>query len=72
MVQKGKTNQNEKSIIKSAGFCACGETSMAAFIDVKEGKIVRIRPFHLDWKYEPEEFNCKSSAKKGASSAARM
>ncbi len=23
-------------------------------LDVKEGKVLRIRPFHYDWKYEPE------------------
>ncbi|MCX7911523.1 MAG: molybdopterin-dependent oxidoreductase [Dehalococcoidales bacterium] len=25
-------------------------------VDVKDGKIVRIRPFHYDWKYDPESF----------------
>ncbi|MFC1902185.1 molybdopterin-dependent oxidoreductase [Chloroflexota bacterium] len=30
---------------------------MPAAIDVKNGKIVRIRPLHLDWKYAKKEFN---------------
>ena len=31
--------------------------SNAAAVDVKDGKIVRIRPLHFDWKYKPEEMN---------------
>ena len=30
------------------GFCA-------AAVDVKNGRILRIRPLHYDWKYKPEE-----------------
>ncbi|MEM4001620.1 MAG: molybdopterin-dependent oxidoreductase [Saccharolobus sp.] len=26
-------------------------------VDVKNGRILRIRPLHLDWKYDPKEFN---------------
>jgi trimethylamine-N-oxide reductase (cytochrome c) len=25
-------------------------------VDVKDGKVIRIRPFHYDWKYDPQEF----------------
>jgi anaerobic selenocysteine-containing dehydrogenase len=25
-------------------------------VDVKDGKIIRTRPFHFDWKYKPDEF----------------
>lgn len=25
-------------------------------VDVKGGKVIRIRPFHYDWKYDPESF----------------
>lgn len=28
----------------------------ASVIDVNNGRIVRIRPLHYDWKYRPEEF----------------
>jgi anaerobic selenocysteine-containing dehydrogenase len=28
----------------------------ASAIDVKNGRVVRIRPLHYDWKYRPEEF----------------
>ena len=26
-------------------------------VDVKDGKVVRIRPMHFDWKYDRESFN---------------
>ncbi len=25
-------------------------------VDIKNGRVIRIRPLHLDWKYKPEEF----------------
>jgi hypothetical protein len=31
--------------------------SNAAMVDVKDGKIVKIRPLHFDWKYKPEDMN---------------
>ena len=27
-----------------------------ACVDVKDGKLLRIRPLHYDWKYSPEEY----------------
>jgi len=33
----------------------------ACVIDVKNGKIVRIRPLHYDWQYKPEEFNADAA-----------
>ncbi|MFC1845973.1 molybdopterin-dependent oxidoreductase [Chloroflexota bacterium] len=55
--EKWDNEKSIKTLIKSTGFCACSQTSMMAFIDVKDGKILRIRPFRYDWKYKPEEFN---------------
>src|SRR5512136_1797611 len=49
----------EKTCIKGLGFCGNEPLagSNAAVVDVKEGKIVRIRPLHFDWKYRQEEIN---------------
>ena len=47
----------EKTCIKGTGLSSIGDNSNVAAVDVKDGKIVRIRPFHYDWKYKPEEFN---------------
>ena len=53
-----KTNQEaeEKTIAKGIGFCSFGTGGNAALIDIKNGKMLRIRPLHFDWKYQPEEF----------------
>ena len=51
-----RTEPGEKTLIKSTGLVGHGECSSLAAVDVKGGKIVRIRSFPYDWKYKPEEF----------------
>jgi hypothetical protein len=46
-----------KTIVKGLSFGGVTEDSNAAMVDVKDGKIVRIRPLHFDWKYTPEHMN---------------
>jgi trimethylamine-N-oxide reductase (cytochrome c) len=48
-----------RTIIKGLGFCGNEPLagSNAAAVDVKDGKIIRIRPLHFDWKYQPEDMN---------------
>jgi len=50
---------NEKTIVKGLGFCGNEPLagSNAAAVDVKDGKIIRIRPLHFDWQYKTEELN---------------
>jgi trimethylamine-N-oxide reductase (cytochrome c) len=43
-----------KSIPISLGF---GPNANSSVVDVKNGKIVRIRPLHFDWKYDSKKFN---------------
>ncbi len=50
-------NENERTHPISLGFLSFSQGSNAAVTDVKDGKIIRIRPLHFDWKYKPEEFN---------------
>ncbi len=38
------------------GFSGHSVGSHISAVDVKNGKIVRIRPLHYDWKYKPEEW----------------
>ncbi len=49
----------EKTFIKGLSWCGnepfAGANASA--VDVQDGRIVRIRPFHFDWKYKPEEMN---------------
>jgi molybdopterin guanine dinucleotide-containing S/N-oxide reductase-like protein len=53
--EQGKVN--EISYPKGMGFCSHSVDSNSSVIDVKNGKIVRIRPLHFDWKYNPASFN---------------
>ena len=56
MAQKGKPKTGVKTCIKGTGLSSFGDNSNMAAVDVKDGKIIRIRPFHYDWKYKPEEW----------------
>ncbi|ATW26807.1 molybdopterin-dependent oxidoreductase [Candidatus Formimonas warabiya] len=50
-----KSHNQEKTYIKGLGWCGFGIGSNSAEVDVKDGKIVRIRPFRFDKEYKPEE-----------------
>ena len=56
MTQKEKSQGKERTSIKGTGLCGFGDNSNVAAIDIKDNKIVRIRPLHFDWRYKPEEF----------------
>ncbi|MGB4511495.1 MAG: hypothetical protein WBI31_07510 [Thermacetogeniaceae bacterium] len=45
-----KNSKGIKTYYKSTGFCSFGIGSEAAQIDVKDGKILRIRPLRYDSK----------------------
>lgn len=49
--------ENEKSFLKGLGLNDFGSNGNISVVDVKDGKIVRIRPLHYDWKYSQEKFN---------------
>lgn len=59
MARKDEPIANEeKSSIRGIGFIASGSgDANTSVIDVKNGKIVRIRPLHFDWKYDKKEFS---------------
>jgi anaerobic selenocysteine-containing dehydrogenase len=44
----------EKSLPITLGF---GPNANSSVVDVKSGKIIRIRPLHFDWKYDKKNFN---------------
>jgi anaerobic selenocysteine-containing dehydrogenase len=53
-LSKGK--EAEKTLIRDISFCGVPENgSNASMVDVKDGKIIRIRPMHYDWKYDPKK-----------------
>lgn len=47
----------DKSVVKCIGFCGFGMGSNITEVDVKDGRVARIRPLHYDQLYTPEELN---------------
>jgi trimethylamine-N-oxide reductase (cytochrome c) len=59
-VAKEHKTKNITSLDKSAikgGSLSGGQSGYPCVVDMKDGKIVRIRPLHYDWHYTPEQFN---------------
>jgi len=54
VTEQVKTGIKERTYIRDLGF-ALGSNVTA--IDVKDGKILRLKPFHFDWKYDREHYN---------------
>ncbi len=53
--EKTKLKVNgDKSLPITLGF---GPNANSAVVDVKNGKIIRIKPLHFDWKYDKKLFN---------------
>jgi len=49
--------ETEKTVIKALGLSGGIYGGAPCAVDVKNGRIVRIRPFHYDWKYNKKQFN---------------
>ena len=47
----------ERTLIKDISWAGVAVGCGTSFVDVRDGKIIRIRPFHYDWKYDPKDFN---------------
>jgi len=45
----------ERTLIRDISFCGVANGSIACMVDVRDGKMVRIRPMRYEWKYRPEE-----------------
>ena len=50
-------SEEEKTVIKGISFQGFAPDSNAVQVDVKNGRIIRIRPLHFVWRYKPEQFN---------------
>ena len=60
MPRKGNPEKmvgNEKTIYKGMSLNSFGSAAITTAVDVKDGKIIRIRPLHYDDKYDPKTFN---------------
>jgi anaerobic selenocysteine-containing dehydrogenase len=47
----------EKSLVKGLSLANFGLDGNPSVVDVTNGKIVRIRPLHYEWKYDKKDFN---------------
>jgi molybdopterin guanine dinucleotide-containing S/N-oxide reductase-like protein len=45
----------EKTLIRDISFCGVANGANACMVDVEDGRILRIRPMHYDWKYSAAE-----------------
>jgi molybdopterin guanine dinucleotide-containing S/N-oxide reductase-like protein len=52
---KLKAMEGERTFIKALGLAGMGGVPCA--VDVKNGRIVRIRPLHFDWKWDKKDIN---------------
>src|SRR4030065_2227865 len=50
----GQKAGEEKSFFITRGF---GPNANSSVVDVRNGKIIRIRPLHFDWKFDEKVFN---------------
>src|SRR5512136_1328560 len=50
-------NPAEKTVLRTIGLSGTVNGGAEGAIDVKDGRIVRIRPLHYDWKYNREDLN---------------
>ena len=55
----------DKTVLKALGLSGGIFGACPCCVDVKDGRIVRIRPLHWDEKYDPETFNAWKIEKNG-------
>ena len=56
-------NNNIKTIIKGLSACGVTEDANTVAVDVKDNKIIRIRPFHFDWQYDRKPWRMEARGK---------
>jgi molybdopterin guanine dinucleotide-containing S/N-oxide reductase-like protein len=55
--KKKAAEESEKTVIKALALGGMLGGGAPCAVDVKDGKVIRIRPFHYDWKYDAKQFN---------------
>ena len=55
----------DKTVIRALGLGGLLGGSSEGVVDVKDGKIVRVRPFHYDWKYKKDQVKTWKMEKNG-------
>jgi anaerobic selenocysteine-containing dehydrogenase len=52
-----KKDAGEQQNVVGLGFCGPSAGSNTSVAEAKDGKLIRLRPLHFDWKYERESLN---------------
>jgi len=60
-------DEPEETYIKALSLIGFGNGGEPECVDVKNGKIVRIRPLHYDWKYDMSQYKSWTITRNGAS-----
>ena len=47
--------RGDKTVLRSLGLGGLYGGGAEGMVDVKNGKILRVRPFHFDWKYDRDQ-----------------
>ncbi len=55
--------EKERTVVKGLSGAGVTEDSNMVQVDLKDGKIVRIRPFHFDWKYDRKPWKMEARGK---------
>ena len=53
----------ERTVVKGLSFSGVTEDSNPVEVDFKDGKVIRIRPFHFDWKYDRKPWKIEAKGK---------
>ena len=55
----------DKTVLRALGLNGSTSGGAEGMVDVKDGKIVRIRPFHYDWRYSKDSIKTWKMEKNG-------
>jgi trimethylamine-N-oxide reductase (cytochrome c) len=55
--KRSNFREKEKTVIKTLGLASSYGGGTPCAINVKDGKILRIKPLHYDWKYDKKQLN---------------
>lgn len=59
--------RGDKTVLRSLGLNGGPTGGVEGMVDVKDGKVLRIRPFHFDWKYDRDSIRTWKLEKNGKS-----
>jgi trimethylamine-N-oxide reductase (cytochrome c) len=55
-----QASDQEQTFLRCLSWCGAAMGANPCAVDIKNGRIVRIRPLHYDWRYKPSDFNYDS------------